>query len=80
LGLNLNLAIQHIEKQFAGSLQWNELPQQHRASSNTSLQLDGIELTQFFGMKKKRKKDSKKLSQLRHVELANECESQKRNT
>jgi hypothetical protein len=30
--------------------------------------------------KQKRKKNSKKLSQLRHVELANECESIKTNT
>ena len=27
--VGLNLAIEHIGKQFAGSLKWNELPQQH---------------------------------------------------
>jgi len=33
-----------------------------------------------FSTKKTKKKHSKKLSQLRHVELANECESIKTNT
>ena len=48
--------------------------------------LRGIELAQWhragsiFLAKKRRKKNSQKLSQLRHVELADECESIKTNT
>ena len=50
--------------------------------------LRGIELAQwhragsifFSGKKKRKKKTSQKLSQLRHVELADECESIKTNT
>jgi hypothetical protein len=34
----------------------------------------------FFNEKKRKKKTPKKLSQLRHVELADECESIKTNT
>ena len=49
------------------------LAQGHRASSMASSWLN------FFNEKKKRKKKTpKKLSQLRHVELADECESIKR--
>ena len=42
---------------IAGSLKWNELPQQQCASSSTSLELDGIELAQFFWPKQKNTKN-----------------------
>ena len=59
----------------SSSLKHIALAQGHRASSMASSWLI------FFNEKKKRKKKPpKKLSQLRHVELADECESIKTNT
>ena len=71
----------------ASSLNCNELAQHHRARSMPRSWLRGIELAQwhragsiFLAKKKRKKKTSQKLSQLRHVELADECESIKTNT
>ena len=59
----------------SSSLKHIALAQGHRASSMASSWLN------FLNEKKKRKKKTpKKLSQLRHVELADECESIKTNT
>jgi len=70
--LGLNLAIEHIGKNVQARssgtsyrLSNNALAQTHRSSSMASSWLN------FFD----RNKNSKKLSQLRHVELANERES-----
>ena len=58
----------------SSSLKHIALAQGHRASSMASSWLN------FFNEKKTEKKTPKKLSQLRHVELADECESIKTNT
>jgi len=76
--LGLNLAIEHIGKKLQARssgtsyLSNTALAQTHRSSSMTSSWLN------FFEGKKRKK--TKKMSQLRHVELANECESSKTNT
>jgi hypothetical protein len=73
--LGLNLAIEHIGKNLRARssgtsyLSNTALAQTHRSSSMASSWLN------FFERKKTKKNTSKKLSQLRHLELANECES-----
>ena len=77
LGCNRGtISIEHIGKKLQARssgtsfLSNTALAQTHRSSSIASSWLNFLE----------RKNNSKKLSQLRHVELANECERSKTNT